>query len=121
MAKKKLIEFEAKQRLAEPVTEHERGNQGPSSEIRPVDASEARRAARQVIFRSAGDMVKELIAASSGSYLAVKFLFEFAGLMSDDTEADSAPSPLLRYYLEGIRNTPPVSSEANNEVKSESV
>lgn len=79
----------------------------------PATADEARQAARQVILQSAAEIARELIAKSGGNYLAVRFMFEFAGLISENTEAASQPSPLLRYYLEGIRNTGQVSSEAN--------
>jgi hypothetical protein len=119
METEKRIKLETKQPSLAAVTKRQRLSK---TEAGLVTAEEARQAAKEVVLHSAADMVRELIAKSGGNYLAVRFLFELAGLIGDGPEdAASEPSPLLRYYLEGMRNTKKTSSEANSDAKSESV
>lgn len=66
----------------------------------PLKLGEARKRAKQRVFRSAESLVGELIENSSGNYLAVKFLFEFAGLIGEDVEDSGEESPLLKSLLE---------------------
>lgn len=78
-----------------------------------LSVREARNRARRRIYRSAEELVSGLIENGSGNYLAVKFLFEFAGLagegLNEDEEEDS---PLLKAYLETLqKDVPPEEPE----------
>lgn len=122
MGTEKDIELETKQTSATAVTGTKKRQHLSRKGAGVVTPEEARKAAKEVVLQSAADMVRELIAKSGGNYLAVRFLFELAGLIGETPEGGTnEPSPLLRYYLEGIRNTKSVSSEANSHAKNESV
>ncbi|HET8666548.1 MAG TPA: hypothetical protein VFM10_01130 [Terriglobales bacterium] len=77
-----------------------------------LSVREARNRARRRIYRSAEELVSGLIENGSGNYLAVKFLFEFAGLAGEGLNEDEEDSPLLKAYLETLqKDVPPEEPE----------
>jgi hypothetical protein len=98
----------AKPRLVVQNTEPEPGpkpdcaSTGPRSrkQKKTLTAQEARKKARQRVYKSAGALVDALIEKGGGNHLAVKFLFEFAGLTG--AEDGGEESPLLRAYRQQL-------------------
>jgi hypothetical protein len=79
-----------------------------------VSAGEARKKAQQRVFRAAEELVGNLI-ENRGNYLAIKFLFEFAGLSGDALDDAEEDSPLLKAYLQQLqKGTGEAKAEANN-------
>lgn len=65
---------------------------------------EARRLARQAVWQNARKLVTELVNKPNGNYLAVRFLFDFAGLMTVEEQAESKTD--LKSFMQDLLNRP---------------
>jgi hypothetical protein len=81
----------------------------------PIGRKEARRAAQQRVYDGAVDLIAGLIDNRGGNYQGVKFLFEFAGLISDDFEEESSPE-FLAIMQQFQRRTAPQADDAQQQV-----
>jgi hypothetical protein len=66
--------------------------------------AEAKRMARQAIWQNARKLVMDLVEGSSTNYLAVKFLFEVAGLMDGDSDEESSVD--FKSFMQDLLNRP---------------
>ncbi len=65
---------------------------------------EARSLARKAVWQNARKLVTELVKKPNGNYLAVKFLFDFAGLMTVEEQAESKTD--LKSFMHDLMNRP---------------
>jgi hypothetical protein len=68
-----------------------------------LNARGARKKAQQQIYRSAAKLVDDLVEKAGGNYLAVKFLFDFAGMNGDAGNERPTESPLLKAYRQYLQ------------------
>jgi hypothetical protein len=82
-----------------------------------VTLREAKRAAREAVLRSAVEMVEGLAEQARGNYLTAKFLFEFAGLISDAEESKETAvgfPDFMRNLLDGPKENESIQTSAAN-------
>jgi hypothetical protein len=64
--------------------------------------AEARRIARETVWQNARKLVSDLVQKPSNNYLAVKFLFEFAGLTAGNEEEEDRPD--FQAFMQDLLN-----------------
>jgi len=66
--------------------------------------NEARRLAQEAVWQNARKLVKDLVEESGGNYLAVRFLFDFAGLTTVEEQQESKAD--FKAFMQDLLNRP---------------
>ncbi len=66
--------------------------------------AEARKLAQEAVWLNARKLVADLVAKPGGQYLAIRFLFEFAGLMTAEEQKESKAD--FKAFMQDLLNRP---------------
>jgi hypothetical protein len=66
---------------------------------------DARQVARKAVWQNSRKLVTDLVETSGGNYLAVRFLFDFAGLMPVEQEAQESKAD-FKAFMHDLLNRP---------------